>query len=116
MSYTIHSPGLSAIQQSAYSIKQYGVSLAPPPAKPDKIPRDIYASPVMYPNVSNDINNQIAYDNTVLTQKESYESSGYTPMYSGKQNMSYNSTGKLHKEVFTDGRSYHVRYVRSTFS
>jgi exonuclease III len=50
--------------------------------------------------VSNQITEQIAYDTTVLMQKESFENSGYTPLYTGSQTKTYSGLGNLRKTEY----------------
>lgn len=94
-------PPLAPIQNSIYSTKQCGVSLTQAPKKYVKNVHTDY-SPQFVKSVANEINTKIAYDNLVLLQKESYENSGFTPIYSGAQDMSYNSIGKIHRETNKD--------------
>ena len=97
MANVIINKGLSAFNQDSFSLKQDKFSLTPPP-KPYVKPQAKFIqanTSLLFDPVYNQINNQIAYDNLVLSQKESYENSKSTPnfKYNGANTLSFSGLG-----------------------
>lgn len=97
MANVIINKGLSAFNQDSFSLNQDKLSLTPPP-KPyvKQQAKFIQANTsLLFDPVYNQINNQIAYDNLVLSQKESYENSKFTPnlKYNGANTLSFSGLG-----------------------
>jgi hypothetical protein len=103
---------LSVIKSTGIAIKQFGVNITPDiDIKKFKTVKVISRPDFVYTN-ANEINDDIAYNNTVQNQREAYENIGYQPLYNGPKTFNFNGSSTK-KPLQTQFQSNQTGYTIS---